>query len=320
MIVPQEIYHPLYEDKEKFIILITGGRGSGKSFNASTFIERLTFEMTPVEKIVHQILYTRYTMVSAGMSIIPEMMEKIDLDGTTKYFIKYLHLSRNVIFQSTSDEETDGIKKYFSNNRIVFLNNVPTLTKIRKDYSIKKTGEAKFVFVSRIVWKKNLLFALQVINRVNDGSLQFDIYGSIEEPQYWEECLKIINNFSNKIKINYCGVCKHDDIPIILSSYDALFFPTFSENYGHIIAESLSVGLPIIISDQTPWSNINSTKGGWAIPLKDEDMYLKAVESIIGCSSTEMKYRVEDSIAFFRKFTNIDLLRDDYLKSFSSLK
>ena len=86
MIVPQEIYHPLYEDKEKFIILITGGRGSGTSFNASTFIERLTFEMTPAEKIVHQILYTRYTMVSAGMSIIPEMMEKIDLDGTTKYF------------------------------------------------------------------------------------------------------------------------------------------------------------------------------------------------------------------------------------------
>ena len=48
MIVPQEIYHPLYTDTEKFIILITGGRGSGKSFNASTFIERLTFEMTPV--------------------------------------------------------------------------------------------------------------------------------------------------------------------------------------------------------------------------------------------------------------------------------
>lgn len=64
MIVPQEIYHSLYTDTEKFIILITGGRGSGKSFNASTFIERLTFEMTPVEKIVHQILYTRYTMVS----------------------------------------------------------------------------------------------------------------------------------------------------------------------------------------------------------------------------------------------------------------
>ena len=86
MIIPQPIYYPLYENKEKFIILITGGRGSGKSFNASTFIERLTFEMTLVQKIVHQILYTRYTMVSAGMSIIPEMLEKVELDGTDKYF------------------------------------------------------------------------------------------------------------------------------------------------------------------------------------------------------------------------------------------
>lgn len=44
MIKTQAIYNPLYLDKEHFIILITGGRGSGKSFNASTFIERLTFE------------------------------------------------------------------------------------------------------------------------------------------------------------------------------------------------------------------------------------------------------------------------------------
>ena len=31
MIKPQPIYNPLYTDKEKFIILITGGRGSGKT-------------------------------------------------------------------------------------------------------------------------------------------------------------------------------------------------------------------------------------------------------------------------------------------------
>lgn len=85
MIVPQTIYHPMYEDKEKFIYLITGGRGSGKSFNAGTFIERLTFEKTK-DKIVHNILYTRYTMTSASISIIPEMMEKIELDDTKKYF------------------------------------------------------------------------------------------------------------------------------------------------------------------------------------------------------------------------------------------
>ena len=86
MIKTQSIYDALYLNKDKFIILITGGRGSGKSFNASTFIERLTFVMTPAHKIAHQILYTRYTMVSAGISIIPEFLEKAELDGTEKYF------------------------------------------------------------------------------------------------------------------------------------------------------------------------------------------------------------------------------------------
>ena len=85
MIQNHPIYYPLYQDKDKFIILITGGRGSGKSFATSAFIERLTFEKKP-DDIVHQILYTRYTMVSAHISIIPEMMEKIELDGTSKYF------------------------------------------------------------------------------------------------------------------------------------------------------------------------------------------------------------------------------------------
>ena len=88
-IEPQKIYAPLYRNKDKFIILVTGGRGSGKSFNVSTFIERLLFEVrhpSPAKRIVHQILYTRYTMVSAHISVIPEFMEKVELDGHSKFF------------------------------------------------------------------------------------------------------------------------------------------------------------------------------------------------------------------------------------------
>lgn len=88
MIKTHKPYYPLYDDNEHFIYLITGGRGSGKSVAAATFIERLTFEYNPAKKIAHQILYTRYTMASAGMSIIPEFMEKVELDGTEAYFHK----------------------------------------------------------------------------------------------------------------------------------------------------------------------------------------------------------------------------------------
>lgn len=82
----QEVYRPLYDNTDKLIILITGGRGSGKSFNASTFIERLSFQRSKDKKVGHAVLYTRYTMTSAGISIIPEMLEKIEIDGVAKYF------------------------------------------------------------------------------------------------------------------------------------------------------------------------------------------------------------------------------------------
>lgn len=95
MIINHEIYYPLYTDKEHFIILVTGGRGSGKSYGVATFIERLTFELKRrgitglrADKIVHNVLYTRYTMVSANISVIPEFVEKVEADGTAKYFHK----------------------------------------------------------------------------------------------------------------------------------------------------------------------------------------------------------------------------------------
>ena len=76
----QEVYNPLYNNTDKLITLITGGRGSAKSFNVGTFIERLSFESG------HKMLYSRYTMTSADISVIPEFQEKIDLEGTNDFF------------------------------------------------------------------------------------------------------------------------------------------------------------------------------------------------------------------------------------------
>lgn len=91
MVITQGIYRPLYENKDKLIVLITGGRGSGKSYNAQTYLERMTFRNVvnpndPSVRLAHQILCARYTMVSAGMSIIPEFLEKIERDGTGDFF------------------------------------------------------------------------------------------------------------------------------------------------------------------------------------------------------------------------------------------
>jgi len=70
MIKINEKYFPLYESKKRYF-LVTGGRGSGKSFALSDYLLRLTYEAG------HGILFTRYTMTSAETSIIPEFKEAI---------------------------------------------------------------------------------------------------------------------------------------------------------------------------------------------------------------------------------------------------
>lgn len=90
-------YKQLYENTTRFFI-ITGGRGSGKSFEVGAFASALSFETG------HKILFTRYTMKSANDSIIPEFQEKIDL------------IEANHIFDINKSE----IKNKQSNSEILF--------------------------------------------------------------------------------------------------------------------------------------------------------------------------------------------------------
>ena len=167
MIVPQENYHPLYDDKQKFTILITGGRGSGKSFNASTFIERLTFEMTEAEKIVHQILYTRYTMVSAGMSIIPEMMEKIDLDGTTKYFKT---TKTDIVNKMTKSRIMFRGIKTSSGNQTAKLKSIQGITTFVCDEAEEWTNEEEFDKIMLSIRKKGIQNRIIIIMNPCDSN------------------------------------------------------------------------------------------------------------------------------------------------------
>lgn len=72
-------YEPLFTNNTRFFI-ITGGRGSAKSFGVGTFTNLLSFEKG------HTILFTRQTMTSAHLSIIPEFQEKIDLMELNDFF------------------------------------------------------------------------------------------------------------------------------------------------------------------------------------------------------------------------------------------
>jgi len=105
-------YKSLFENDTRYFI-ITGGRGSSKSFGVGTFANLLSFEAG------HRILFTRQTMTSAHLSIIPEFQEKIDLMELNNSFevnkseIKNKQSGSEIIFRgikTSSGDQTANLK------------------------------------------------------------------------------------------------------------------------------------------------------------------------------------------------------------------
>lgn len=161
MIQPQDIYLPLYEDTDHFIILITGGRGSGKSFNAGTFIERLSFEEG------HVILYCRYTMASAAISVIPEFTEKIEADGTGEFFNITKTDIENVV--SGSRVLFRGIKTS-SGNQTAKLKSIQGITTFVCDEAEEWTSEADFDKLVLSIRQKGIQNRVIIIMNPTDSS------------------------------------------------------------------------------------------------------------------------------------------------------
>ena len=167
VIDPQDIYLPLYLDKEKFIILVTGGRGSGKSYNGATFIERLTFEMTPVQRMVHQILYTRYTMISASMSVIPEFLEKVQDEGTKRFFKT---TKTDVVNKMTKSRIMFRGIKTSSGNQTAKLKSIHALTTFVCDEAEEWTNETDFDKIMLSIRQKGIQNRIIIIMNPTDSN------------------------------------------------------------------------------------------------------------------------------------------------------
>lgn len=233
-------------------------------------------------------------------------------------FLKMFGLLNKVHFQSTSEEETEAIMKHLgiTEDRIHFLTNVPSIPK--KEYPVpeKQSGVAKFVFISRIVRKKNLKAAISYFKNI-DGDVTFDIYGPIEDKDYWQECQDEIKLLPSNIKVNYCGLVSHDQIHETFARYHAFLFPTLSENFGHVIAEALSVGCPVIISNQTPWNDVQYIDGGWSIPLDKIENFTSAIKDVLYIDfKTETKYK-KNMIEYVVSKTDLKKIKSLYVESFS---
>jgi glycosyltransferase involved in cell wall biosynthesis len=196
------------------------------------------------------------------------------------WVVKFCNYFTHVHWHASSAAEEAQIRQVFAPNKShVFLaSNLPeikqnSLTRTR----LKKPGVIKIVLAARISPMKNTLAAIRMAGQLQ-GEVVLDLWGPLENRDYWAACEKQVRLCQHNVKVNHRGEVAHEKMHAMLKEYDLMLMPTLGENFGHSIIEALSAGLPVIISDRTPWRNLMATGVGADLPLENESEFVRQLE------------------------------------------
>jgi len=232
-------------------------------------------------------------------------------------YAKLTGLFKNVHWQSTSPSETDEIKKRIGANVILSeVSNLPATAQETKGIE-KNKGSLKLCFIARIVTIKNLNFAITILKEIKTGTITFDVYGPKEDEPYWQLCETNASSLPGNIHFTYKGVLTPGEIGKTISGYHALFLPTQTENFGHIIVETFKAGRPVIISDQTPWHSLEQEQAGFDISLNDKEKFVNAVILLCEMNGETFKKISIGALSYINRKLNLEEIKEKYLKLFS---
>jgi glycosyltransferase involved in cell wall biosynthesis len=144
----------------------------------------------------------------------------------------------------------------------------------------KAPGELRLVSVGRIAVEKNMLFAIERLNGI-EGNVTFDLYGPIYDEAYWRLCQQAIEGLGANVRVAHKGVMDTENVTEEFARAHALFMPSLGENFGHSMIEALSTGLPLVISDRTPWRDLERQHAGWDLPLERPAAFTQAIQELV---------------------------------------
>jgi phage terminase large subunit len=193
---------PIVESDSRYFI-VSGGRGSGKSFSVNALLVMLTYEQG------HTILFTRYTLTSAYISIIPEFIDKLEQFGSIADF----HITKDEILNKKTGSKIifRGIKTS-SGDQTANLKSLQGITTWVVDEAEELVDEQKFDTIDLSVRQQGK--SNRIILILNPTTKEHFIYRRFFEDRGVQEG-------SNTIKENttYIHTTYQDNIDNLSKSY-----------------------------------------------------------------------------------------------------
>ena len=190
MVLLNPKYKAFGNDSRYFIV--TGGRGSGKSYSINLLLLLLTYETN------HVILFTRYTLTSAHVSIIPEFIDKIDILDKHKDF----HITKDEIINLRTGSKIlfKGIKTS-SGTQTANLKSLAGVTTWVLDEAEELTDEDTFDKIDYSIRHKDI--QNRVILILNPATKEHFIYQKFFESRGVEAGVNTIKGDTTYIHTTY---------------------------------------------------------------------------------------------------------------------
>ncbi len=248
-------------------------------FDAKFSIRFLLLTFLQKIKTKEILLAPRGELTNGAMSLKP-IKKNVYL-----FLFKLFRFHKKVKFHFTSKQEAKEALHYLGNVEYILA---PNMHEPYPDYTVKKKeiGFLNLIFLSRISPKKNLIVILNALSNIENGQVNFTIAGAIDDQTYWEKCEKLIDNLPENINVYFLGSINREQVVIELRKSHVFFLPTLNENYGHAIVEAMVSSNVLIISNQTPWSEVSDC-GSFVGSVNDVSYYSSCLRKLIMMDENE---------------------------------
>jgi len=269
--------------------------------------------------ILNRIGKIRKPVVVASMGLFSPLEFKLKYKKKKLFttIFNVLGMFKNIYWSATSEMEINEIKKviWAKDEQFFIAEDLPRMADSTPIYKEKNIGELSVVWISRIAPKKNLIGAIEILQKV-ESKIKFSIYGSIHVEEYWEECKKMLEQLPSNVSWNYKGIVDSEKVVDVLKKYHVFLFPTLGENYGHVIQEAFSAGCVCLLSDQTPWNDLEEKGVGYVFSVDEKNKFAAIIDEYSRLTEIEMQCLVDKSLNYAIDNSNSKVKNTGYRKIF----
>jgi len=263
-------------------------------------------------------LKSRFILSPRGMLKVSALSHK---SYKKKLFLaasKILGLYRKVDFHATDKAEQHDVQHVFGQDARVFaIANLSLAQPAFGSLPNKEKGALSMIFVGRIHPVKNLHFLIACLQQVK-AATELVIVGPVEDQAYWGRCRDLIGILPSWISVDHVDGAAHAQIVHMISESHLFALPTRGENFGHAIFEALSVGRPVLVSDQTPWTGLEAKGIGWDLPLDTTEAWANVINIIAEMDQGQWEKLCRQAWLFVDHYNKNSSVRDQYKSLFSA--